>query len=233
METIYLRGKEVLLDKSTIDLLDLLNVKLFIAPSEDYVGCYFNKRSMYLHQFLMCPLKGYVVDHLDRNKLNNCLSNLKVVTYSVNIHNRLRAKPLSGYYGIREKILKDGTTSYAVLIANSGITYHRTFSNIESAIRYYDLKALELFESSAVLNNPDTIFSLEELNSLEEESRITSLRGKNSRKLNGDKKGGFSFKAERNRWEVRTWNKDKMKRKYFHTKQEAGDYFKMALLETP
>ena len=44
-------------------------------------------KTIMLHHLLIdCP-KGYVRDHIDRNKLNNCYNNLRVVKPVVNFHN--------------------------------------------------------------------------------------------------------------------------------------------------
>lgn len=46
---------------------------------------------IYLHQFLIGEIdKEKVIDHIDRNPLNNCKSNLRIVSHSINSTN---AKP--------------------------------------------------------------------------------------------------------------------------------------------
>lgn len=46
------------------------------------------EKQEYLHIFLMKPKKGMVVDHINRNPLDNRRCNLRVVTQKVNTHNR-------------------------------------------------------------------------------------------------------------------------------------------------
>ncbi len=56
-------------------------------PSRRFIG-----KVIYLHHFLIgCPLTGLVVDHIDRDKLNNSRSNLRVVTQMENMANSRRA----------------------------------------------------------------------------------------------------------------------------------------------
>ncbi len=49
-----------------------------------------NRKTIYLHRFLMVLEAGdkRQVDHIDRDPLNNCRSNLRIVTHGVNQRNR-------------------------------------------------------------------------------------------------------------------------------------------------
>lgn len=69
-------------------------------------GC--NPKGVYLHHFLIGqPFKPLQTDHIDRNPLNNCKSNLRHVSRSVNSYNRdLRTNNTSGYAGVYRKRLK-------------------------------------------------------------------------------------------------------------------------------
>ena len=46
------------------------------------------RRTLYMHQLIADAPKGLEVDHINRNKLDNRKENLRVVSHSVNTHNR-------------------------------------------------------------------------------------------------------------------------------------------------
>lgn len=64
-----------------------------------------NKRGkLYIHQLLMNPPKGMVVDHIDGDPLNNVRSNLRICTLHQNSMNRLsRPNSTSDYLGVSWK----------------------------------------------------------------------------------------------------------------------------------
>lgn len=53
-------------------------------------------REVYLHRFIMQPPKGMVVDHINGNGLDNRRVNLRVVTPSQNVRNRVHTHLISG-----------------------------------------------------------------------------------------------------------------------------------------
>lgn len=54
-----------------------------------YAACKFNGKNLKLHHFILGkkPNKGYDVDHINRNRLDNRISNLRIVTRSENLRN--------------------------------------------------------------------------------------------------------------------------------------------------
>lgn len=87
----------------------------FLKPSINkstgyyYVNLYYSykkARPVYIHRllglhFIPNPNNKYCIDHIDRNKLNNSLSNLRWATTSENNHNaKLRKDNKTGYKGI-------------------------------------------------------------------------------------------------------------------------------------
>lgn len=101
---------EVLIDTDDLRLVRR-SVSLFYGPSKGstpYCNVYMGHRrgpgskSVSLHRYLMQPPDGWVIDHINHNGLDNRRSNLRIVSRTINQHNR--AKPLdtgvSGVHGV-------------------------------------------------------------------------------------------------------------------------------------
>lgn len=98
---IYLKRKDGTIKETTISTSDL--DKLLVLPfswyachdqktNAFYVRCdptiNGKKKSVYLHRFIKnCP-KGFVVDHINHNTLDNTRENLRVITATQNKQNR-------------------------------------------------------------------------------------------------------------------------------------------------
>lgn len=114
-------------------------------------------KNVYLHQFLMNPPQGKVVDHIDGNGLNDRKSNLRNCTKQQNLWNRGPTARDSRFKGVH--FCKWTRKWYA------RIGYHGTticlgpFDKEIEAARAYDRKAYELFGEYAYLNFPEEIRS--------------------------------------------------------------------------
>jgi len=87
-------------------------------------------KTVCLHQFLMAREKGYVIDHINRNRLDNRRENLRYASLRVNSINTT-ARSNSGHLGIY--ILKSGR--YQAKIRNSGKNVSLgTYNTLEEAI---------------------------------------------------------------------------------------------------
>ena len=115
-----------------------------------------NKKRVTLHCLLLDPPTGYEPDHIDRNGLNNCRSNLRIVTRSQNSSNRrLRSDNTSGYKGVR----KDGSKwraelgrTLAIGKKSCSIGYYDTAI---AAAEARDKAVLRKFQEFAWLNFPE------------------------------------------------------------------------------
>lgn len=59
------------------------------------------RKRVRIHNFLMNPPKGYIVDHINGNKHDNRRENLRIATYAQNSANKCSgSKPRSGYRGV-------------------------------------------------------------------------------------------------------------------------------------
>lgn len=66
------------------------------------------KRTIRLHRLIAKPKEGLVVDHINRNKLDNRRSNLRCVTVAVNVRNSDKVENAKGYYLSKSKISNVG-----------------------------------------------------------------------------------------------------------------------------
>ena len=97
--------------------------------------------------------KGTLVDHIDRNSLNNRRGNLRLCTPSQNILNTRGKKGTSKYKGVWWNTKKN---KWLAMITSKGRHFHLGFFDEEiEAAKAYDRKAVELFGEFAYLNFPE------------------------------------------------------------------------------
>ncbi len=124
--TVFIRvgDKEVLIDKE--DLSKVYPARVYI-DNHGYAKC---RRKNKLHKLICeCP-KGYQIDHINQNKLDNRKSNLRIVTSS---ENNMNKKPWSntGILGISR--YKNGKYYVKIDRVNFGCT-----KSLDEAIRIRD-----------------------------------------------------------------------------------------------
>jgi hypothetical protein len=111
-------------------------------------------RNESLHRYIMGTPPGHnlVIDHADRNPLNNLRSNLRFATYAQNSYNRSGGNhkgSTSKYKGV-SKVGKKWRAS----ISKDGKKIHLGYFNCErNAAIAYNHKAKELFGEFAYLNH--------------------------------------------------------------------------------
>ena len=104
-----------------------------------------------MHQFIMRPPKGKVVDHIDGNGLNNRRANLRLCTPRQNRRNTRPRRKTSAFLGVSRRGSK-----YLARIKHDGRQlYLGLFDDEIEAARARDRKACELFGEFAWLNFPD------------------------------------------------------------------------------
>ena len=112
-----------------------------------------------MHRFLMNPANGMVVDHKDRDKLNNRRSNLRVCTKLQNTFNKAKStkykSEVNKYIGVICVKNKKSTYWKARIKSNKVTNYLGRFNNEIEAARAYDAKAKELRGEFAYLNFPN------------------------------------------------------------------------------
>ena len=106
-----------------------------------------------LHNFLMNPPEGFVVDHKDGDGLNNQRENLRICTDSRNkINVGLRKDNTSGYKGV--DFVKRLNKYRSQIRINRKTKYIGIYQTAEEAARSYDETATKLFGEFAYLNFP-------------------------------------------------------------------------------
>lgn len=104
-------------------------------------------RGRKMHKLIMPKInKGYVIDHINRDKLDNRLFNLRICTQKENSYNTSRKS--NKYKGVR----KIGN-KYKAAISKDGKNYEiGSINDEQTAAKIYDLMAEELFGDYAGKN---------------------------------------------------------------------------------
>ena len=108
-------------------------------------------KTVYMHREVIVANKGEIVDHINRNPLDNRKSNLRICnTYQNSMNRSNRSNNTSGYKGVSWFKRDSNWVSHIRLYGKSmNIGY---FSSKISAAKAYDKKAKELFGEFANLN---------------------------------------------------------------------------------
>lgn len=121
----------------------LLNSRPWHIDQYGYVYTYHKNRQIKLHKVLLwCP-KDYVIDHINGDRLDNRLENLRICTQAQNMYNtKLNKRNKTGYKGVA--VYKNG--KYTAQIKFEGKKYHLgIFACKVQAHEVYKKKAKELF----------------------------------------------------------------------------------------
>ena len=102
-----------------------------------------NGKKLYLHRFIMNAQKGQIVDHINRNTLDNRRSNLRFVTYSENAHNKTPTK--NGINALGVSYHKKAKKFTAEIRKDNKKYYLGLFNNIKDAEIAYLNKDKELY----------------------------------------------------------------------------------------
>ena len=109
-------------------------------------------KTIYMHRVLLDAQPGQIVDHVNRNPLDNRRSNLRFATARQNAANSAsRVNSQSGFRGV----LKERRKFLARLDVGGVIHRKRGFFTAKAAALFYDQMAREKFGEFAILNFPD------------------------------------------------------------------------------
>ena len=116
-----------------------------------YAICRKQGKDVYMHRMIMRPRKGYFVDHIDGNGLNNRRCNLRVCTARQNVVNRAPCGGSSRFVGVYRKRNK----WQAEIRCEGKYFYLGLFDDEVEAAKARDRKAYELHGEYAYLNFPE------------------------------------------------------------------------------
>jgi len=105
-----------------------------------------------MHRIIMCiDDRNILIDHIDRNGLNNQRSNLRLANYSTNQANKKRLdNKKSKYKGV---YFEKSTKKWKSGVMKDGKNFHLGyFKTQEAAAAAYNIKAKELFGEFAYMN---------------------------------------------------------------------------------
>lgn len=144
------RGKKAVFYINKQDL-SLVENKQFIINRGDhtnYISVFTDGDYKRLHRLIMGdPPKGCQIDHIDRNGLNNCRDNLRVVRCGVNVHN-------SRIYGkLNYKGVALNRHRYSAIVFKNKIRWYLgSYSNPEVAALAYDIGVKLIYKEEATIN---------------------------------------------------------------------------------
>lgn len=132
---LYKRDGVTLNGETIIDTEDIpkISAHKWHKMSGGYAMSRINGKLIFLHHLIVGREKGLIVDHINRNRLDNRKENLRIATYSENIINGgLRCDNTSGVKGV--SWAKHRKTWHVRLVKDKKCMYNGWFIDKEEAI---------------------------------------------------------------------------------------------------
>lgn len=115
-----------------------------------YAVTYKNNSGILMHRFILNPHSSAIIDHKDRNPLNNQRDNLRLCTQSQNQKNR---KPNINSSSAFKGITKTQQGKWRVRVTIDGVrTNFGTFSDEIEAVKMYDRVAKKYYGEYGYIN---------------------------------------------------------------------------------
>lgn len=96
------------IDKSDYEYLKKLKNNITFHLNNGYAACLFDNKNWLLHRLIWIKIHKQddynkmsdCIDHIDRNKLNNCFNNLRCISKQANARNIIRTNATSQYHNV-------------------------------------------------------------------------------------------------------------------------------------
>jgi len=149
------KGKFAIVDPPDYEILSKYKWRTCKAPNTFYAERSIRKQNgkfsrKLLHRHLMQPPANLVIDHINRNGLDNRRANLRLATISQNAANSKKRNPRSGYKGVW--LDKQKNLYRAAIWSNNKRYYLGLFESPVDAAKAYDDAAKKLHKDFAALN---------------------------------------------------------------------------------
>ncbi len=146
------KGFITIVDAEDYEFLNSFKWSANLKAKKVYAYRNVNRKNVYMHRVITNPPAGKVVDHIDRNGLNNRKSNLRICSVADNCRNSKGWGKTSQYKGVswsREKKKWLAVIRYDYKYRHIGC-----FENQIAAAKAYDKMARKFFGEFAYLNFP-------------------------------------------------------------------------------
>lgn len=152
-------GHETIVDADVYDRVGLLKwYRATVGYAVTGLKVDGEHRMLSLHRYIMQPPCGFVVDHLNENKLDNRRSNLRICTRQVNDHGKRRKNKRSGNFTGVSLHHRTGLWR-ARIFTNKKESHLGLFDSMEDAARAYDFEAVRRYGVHAKTNFPQSLAS--------------------------------------------------------------------------
>lgn len=209
--------QKIIIDTSNLDKLK--NYKWYITKE----GYALNRRVKFMHRFLMGNIdKNLYIDHINHNRLDNRLSNLRIVTAQQNAWNSSSFHGKSKFKGVK---VVDSDSRYIYYTArgilnNKSIHIGEYETELEAAYAH-NLWIKEHYGEYANEN----IFTEEEWNILQKLLPLRTVYQKKKEKASSKYKY-VNYNKRDNKWEFcRVINKKRYRGTYFKTEEDAHNAY--------